>query len=200
MKEYNIEVKKEFNTHHNLAKIQEKYPELSPNQIVGYILDAECNIIDKKYNDTSKSNEEDMVVAPNTTPTNIANYTLDTTISKNRTRYGESSIKKLDITNDIKPITTVDNIVAVKTPSINGLSFIANDEPCKNFTGRKTINYQELFYMVLVEGRSLEYLLNILNCNEYSILKGLQFLHAEARDEVIKAKIIEYSNIYFFKA
>lgn len=199
MKEYNIEVKKEFNKHHNLAKIQEKYPELSPNQIVGYILDAECNIIDKKYNDTSKSNEEDMVVDPNTTPTNIANYTLDTTISKNRTRYGESSIKKLDITNDIKPIN-VDNIVAVKTPSINELSFNANDEPCKNFTGRKTINYQELFYMVLVEGRSLEYLLNVLNCNEYSILKGLQFLHAEAKDEVIKAKIIEYSNIYFFKA
>ena len=199
MKEYNIEVKKEFNKHQNLAKIQEKYPELSPNQIVGYILDAECNIIDKKYNDTSKSNEEDMVVDPNTTPTNIANYTLDTTISKNRTRYGESSIKKLDITNDIKPIN-VDNIVAVKTPSINELSFNANDEPCKNFTGRKTINYQELFYMVLVEGRSLEYLLNVLNCNEYSILKGLQFLHAEAKDEVIKAKIIEYSNIYFFKA
>lgn len=54
--------------------------------------------------------------------------------------------------------------------------------------------------MVMIEGRSLEYLLNVLNCNEYSILKGLQFLHAEARDEVIKAKIIEYSNIYFFKA
>ena len=53
--------------------------------------------------------------------------------------------------------------------------------------------------MVLIEGRSLEYLLNVFNCNEYSILKGLQFLHAEARDEVIKAKIIEYSNIYFFK-
>lgn len=196
MKEYNIEVKKEFNTHHNLAKIQEKYPELSPNQIVGYILDAECNIIDKKYNDTSKSNEEDMVVT--TAPTNIANYTLDTTISKNRTRYGESSIKKLDITNDIKPITA-DNIIA-KKEDVNELSFIANDEPYKNFTGRKTINYQELFYMVLIEGRSLEYLLNVLNCNEYSILKGLQFLHAEAKDEVIKAKIVEYSNIYFFKA
>lgn len=199
MKEYNIEVKKEFNTHHNLAKIQEKYPELSPNQIVGYILDAECNIIDKKYNDTSKSNEEDMVVDPNTTPNNIANYTLDTTISKNRTRYNESSIKKLDIATDIMPITA-DNIVAVKKPVLNELSFIANDEPYKNFTGRKTINYQELFYMVLIEGRSLEYLLNVLNCNEYSILKGLQFLHAAARDEVIKAKIIEYSNIYFFKA
>lgn len=198
MKEYNIEVKKEFNTHHNLAKIQEKYPELSPNQIVGYILDAECNIIDKKYNDTSKSNEEYMVVAPNTTPTNIANYTLDTTISKNRTRYNESSIKKLDIATDIKPITT-DNIIA-KKEDVNELSFIVNDEPYKNFTGRKTINYQELFYMVLIEGRSLEYLLNVLKCNEYSILKGLQFLHAEAKDEVIKAKIIEYSNIYFFKA
>lgn len=196
MKEYNIEVKKEFNNHHNLAKIQEKYPELSPNQIVGYILDAECNIINKKYNDTSKSNEEDMVV--DTTPTNITNYTLDTTISKNRTRYGESSIKKLDITNDIKPITA-DNIIA-KKEDVNELSFIVNDEPYKNFTGRKTINYQELFYMVLIEGRSLEYLLNVLKCNEYSILKGLQFLHAEAKDEVIKAKIIEYSNIYFFKA
>ena len=159
MKEYNIEVKKEFNTHHNLAKIQEKYPELSPNQIVGYILDADCNIIDKKCNNTSKSNEEDMVVA--TTPTNIANYTLDTTISKNRTRYGESSIKKLDISTDIIPIAA-DNIVAVKKPVLNELSFIANDEPCKNFTGRKTINYQELFYMVLIEGRSLEYLLNVL--------------------------------------
>ncbi len=196
MKEYNIEVKKEFNNHHNLAKIQEKYPELSPNQIVGYILDTECNIIDKKYNDTSKSNEEDMVVA--TTPTNITNYTLDTTISKNRTRYSESSIKKLDITTDIKPITT-DNIIA-KKEDVNELSFIVNDKPYKNFTGRKTINYQELLYMVLIEGRSLEYLLNVLKCNEYSILKGLQFLHAEARDEVIKAKIIEYSNIYFFKA
>lgn len=197
MKEYNIEVKKEFNTHHNLAKIQEKYPELSPNQIVGYILDAECNIIDKKYNDTSKSNEEDMVVNT-TTPTNITNYTLDTTISKNRTRYNESSIKKLDITTDIKPFTT-DNIIA-KKEDVSELSFIVNDEPYKNFTGRKTINYQELFYMVLIEGRSLKYLLNVLKCNEYSILKGLQFLHAEAKDEVIKAKIIEYSNIYFFKA
>lgn len=196
MKEYNIEVKKEFNNHHNLAKIQEKYPELSPNQIVGYILDAECNIIDKKCNDTLKSNEEDMIV--DTTPTNITNYTLDTTISKNRTRYSESSIKKMDITTDIKPIT-IDNIIA-KKEDVNELSFIANDEPYKNFTGRKTINYQELFYMVLIEGRSLEYLLNVLKCNEYSILKGLQFLHAEARDEVIKAKIIEYSNIYFFKA
>lgn len=196
MKEYNIEVKKEFSNHHNLAKIQEKYPELSPNQIVGYILDAECNIIDKKYNDTSKSNEEDMVVA--TVPTNITNYTLDTTISKNRTRYSESSIKKLDITNDIKPITA-DNIIA-KKEDVNELSFIVNDEPYKNFTGRKTINYQELFYIVLIEGRSLEYLLNVLKCNEYSILKGLQFLHAEAKDEAIKAKIIEYSNIYFFKA
>ena len=156
MKEYNIEVKKEFNNHHNLAKIQEKYPELSPNQIVGYILDAECNIIDKKYNDTSKSNEEDMVVT--TTPTNI--------------------------------ITNIDD---------KDIKFISEGREI-NITGRKTINYQELFYMVMIEGRSLEYLLNVLNCNEYSILKGLQFLHAEARDEVIKAKIIEYSNIYFFKA
>lgn len=157
MKEYNIEVKKEFNTHHNLAKIQEKYPELTPNQIVGYILDADCNIIDKKYNDTSKSNEEDIVVAQ-ITPTNI--------------------------------ITNIDD---------KDIKFISEGREI-NITGRKTINYQELFYMVLVEGSSLEYLLNVLNCNEYSILKGLQFLHAEAKDEVIKAKIIEYSNIYFFKA
>lgn len=157
MKEYNIEVKKEFNNHHNLAKIQEKFPELSPNQIVGYILDTECNIIDKKYNDTSKSNEEDIVVAT-ITPTNI--------------------------------ITNIDD---------KDIKFISEGREI-NITGRKTINYQELFYMVLIEGRSLEYLLNVLNCNEYSILKGLQFLHAEAKDEVIKAKIIEYSNIYFFKA
>ena len=153
MKEYNIEVKKEFNKHHNLAKIQEKYPELSPNQIVGYILDADCNIIDKNL----KSNEDDIVVAP-ATPTNII------------TNINDKDIKFISEGREI------------------------------NITGRKTINYQELFYMVLIEGRSLEYLLNVLNCNEYSILKGLQFLHAEARDEVIKAKIVEYSNIYFFKA
>lgn len=195
MKEYNIEVKKEFNKHHNLAKIQEKYPELSPNQIVGYILDAECNIIDKKYNDTSKSNEEDMIVA--TTPTNITNYTLDTTVSKNKTRYKEYPIKKLDITTDIKPITISNIITNIDDKDIK---FTSSEGREINITGRKTINYQELFYMVLVEGRSLEYLLNVLNCNEYSILKGLQFLHAEAKDEVIKAKIIEYSNIYFFKA
>lgn len=157
MKEYNIEVKKEFNKHHNLAKIQEKYPELSPNQIVGYILDADCNIIDKKCSSTLKSNEDDIVVAP-ATPTNII------------TNINDKDIKFISEGREI------------------------------NITGRKTINYQELFYMVLIEGRSLEYLLNVLNCNEYSILKGLQFLHAEARDEVIKAKIIEYSNIYFFKA
>lgn len=157
MKEYNIEVKKEFNNHHNLAKIQEKYPELSPNQIVGYILDADCNIIDKKCNNTLKSNEDDIVVAL-ATPTNI--------------------------------ITNIDD---------KDIKFISEGREI-NITGRKTINYQELFYMVLIEGRSLEYLLNVLNCNEYSILKGLQFLHAEAKDEVIKAKIIEYSNIYFFKA
>ena len=197
MKEYNIEVKKEFNKHHNLAKIQEKYPELSPNQIVGYILDAECNIIDKKYNDTSKSNEEDMVVAPNTTPTNIANYTLDTTVSKNRTIYSNADIKKVDITTDVKPITVSDIITNIDDKDIK---FTSSEGREINITGRKTINYQELFYMVLIEGRSLEYLLNVLNCNEYSILKGLQFLHAEAKDEVIKAKIVEYSNIYFFKA
>lgn len=157
MKEYNIEVKKEFNNHHNLAKIQEKYPELTPNQIVGYILDTECNIIDKKYNDTLKSNEEDIVVAP-ITPTNI--------------------------------ITNIDD---------KDIKFISEGREI-NITGRKTINYQELFYMVLIEGRPLGYLMNVFTCNEYSILKGLQFLHAETRDEVIKAKIIEYSNIYFFKA
>lgn len=157
MKEYNIEVKKEFNNHHNLAKIQEKYPELTPNQIVGYILDTECNIIDRKYNDTSKSNEEDIVIAP-ITPTNII------------TNINDKDIKFISEGREI------------------------------NITGRKTINYQELFYMVLIEGRPLGYLMNVFTCNEYSILKGLQFLHAEARDEVIKAKIIEYSNIYFFKA
>lgn len=158
MKEYNIEVKKEFNNHHNLAKIQEKFPELSPNQIVGYILDTECNIIDKKYNDTPKSNEEDIVVAPITIPTNI--------------------------------ITNIDD---------KDIKFISEGREI-NITGRKTINYQELFYMVLIEGRPLGFLMNVFNCNEYSILKGLQFLHSEAKDEVIKAKIIEYSNIYFFKA
>lgn len=163
MIDYNVEVKKEFNKHHNLAKVQEKFPQLSPASIVHYALDTAV------YQYTSKPDKD------------------------------ESKIKKIVIdTADIKPIS-MSNIVA-KKESINELSFIANDEPYKNFTGRKTINYQELFYMVLVEGRSLEYLLNVLNCNEYSILKGLQFLHAEARDEVIKAKIIEYSNIYFFKA
>ena len=198
MKEYNIEVKKEFNKHHNLAKIQEKYPELNPNQIVGYVLDAECATNNKKGNSDLKSYEDKIVIDPIVTPTNITNYTLDTTVSKNRTRYDKSAIKKIDITTDIKPITISD--IITKKEDINELSFIANDEPYKNFTGRKTINYQELFYMVLVEGRSLEYLLNVLNCNEYSILKGLQFLHAEAKDEAIKAKIVEYSNIYFFKA
>lgn len=158
MKEYNIEVKKEFNKHHNLAKIQEKYPELNPNQIVGYILDAECGTNDKKYSSTLKSHEVDIVVAPITTPTNI--------------------------------ITNIDD---------KDIKFISEGREI-NITGRKTINYQELFYMVLIEGRPLGFLMNVFNCNEYSILKGLQFLHAEARDEVIKAKIIEYSNIYFFKA
>lgn len=160
MRDFSVEVKKEFNKHHNLALVQEKFPELNPSTIMHFI--------------------------------------LDTTISKNRTRYNESSIKKLDITTDIKPITISD--IVAKKEDVNELSFILDDEPYKNFTGRKTINYQELFYMVLIEGRSLEYLLNVLKCNEYSILKGLQFLHAEAKDEVIKAKIIEYSNIYFFKA
>lgn len=158
MKEYNIEIKKEFNNHHNLAKIQEKYPELNPNQIVGYILDAECGTNDKKYSGTLKFNENDIVVAPITTSTNI--------------------------------ITNIDD---------KDIKFISGNREI-NITGRKTINYQELFYMVLIEGRPLGYLMNVFNCNEYSILKGLQFLHAEARDEVIRAKIIEYSNIYFFKA
>lgn len=197
MKEYNIEVKKEFNTHHNLAKIQEKYPELSPNQIVGYILDTECGTIDKKDDSALKSREENIVGNPNATNTNITNYTLDTTISKNRTRYNESSIKKLDITTDIKPITISDIITNIDDKDIK---FTTSEGREINITGRKTINYQELFYMVLIEGRPLGYLMNVFTCNEYSILKGLQFLHAEARDEVIKAKIIEYSNIYFFKA
>lgn len=197
MKEYNIEVKKEFNNHHNLAKIQEKYPELSPNQIVGYILDTECGTIDKKDDSALKSREENIVGNPNATTTNITNYTLDTTLSKNRTRYNESSIKKLDITTDIKPITISDIITNIDDKDIK---FTTSEGREINITGRKTINYQELFYMVLIEGRPLGYLMNIFTCNEYSILKGLQFLHAEARDEVIKAKIIEYSNIYFFKA
>ena len=149
MKEYNIEVKKEFNNHHNLTKIQEKYPELTPNQIVGYILDAECGTNDKKYSSSLKSNKGDIIIAPTTTPTNI--------------------------------ITNIDD---------KDIKFISEGREI-NITGRKTINYQELFYMVLVEGHSLEYLLNVLKCNEYSILKGLQFLHAEAKDEVIKAKIVE---------
>lgn len=159
MKEYNIEVKKEFNNHHNLAKIQEKYPELNPNQIVGYILDAECGTNDKKCSSSLKSNKGDIIIAPITTPTNI--------------------------------ITNIDD---------KDIKFTSSEDREINITSRKTINYQELFYMVMIEGRSLEYLLNVLNCNEYSILKGLQFLYAEAKDEVIKAKIIEYSNIYFFKA
>lgn len=162
MIDYNVEVKKEFNKHHNLAKVQEKFPQLKPANIIHYVLDTAV------YEYVSKPDKD------------------------------KSEIKELVIDNDIKPITA-SNIVA-KKESINKLNFINNDEPYKNFTGRKTINYQELFYMVLIEGRSLQYLLNVLNCNEYSILKGLQFLHAEARDEVIKAKIIEYSNIYFFKA
>lgn len=197
MKEYNIEVKKEFNNHHNLAKIQEKFPELSPNQIVGYILDTECWAIDKKDDSALKSREENIVGNPNATPTNITNYTLDTTLSKNRTRYNESAIKKLDITTDIKPITISDIITNIDDKDIK---FTTSEGREINITGRKTINYQELFYMVLIEGRPLGYLMNVFTCNEYSILKGLQFLHAEARDEVIKAKIIEYSNIYFFKA
>lgn len=160
MIDYNVEVKKEFNKHHNLAKVQEKFPQLNPASIVHYALDAAvCQYTSKPDKDESKIKTLDLTnIKPNITPTNIITNIYD---------------------KDIKFISEGREI---------------------NITGRKTINYQELFYMVLIEGRSLEYLLNVLNCNEYSILKGLQFLHAEARDEVIKAKIIEYSNIYFFKA
>lgn len=159
MRDFSVEVKKEFNKHHNLVLVQEKFPELSPSAIMHFI--------------------------------------LDTTVSKNRTTYSNADIKKVDITTDIKPITISDIVTNIDDKDIK---FTTNEGREINITGRKTINYQELFYMVLIEGRSLEYLLNVLNCNEYSILKGLQFLHAEAKDEVIKAKIIEYSNIYFFKA
>lgn len=159
MRDFSVEVKKEFNKHHNLALVQEKFPELSPSVIMHFI--------------------------------------LDTTVSKNRTIYSNADIKKVDITTDVKPITVSDIITNIDDKDIK---FTTGEGREINITGRKTINYQELFYMVLIEGRSLEYLLNVLNCNEYSILKGLQFLHAEARDEVIKAKIVEYSNIYFFKA
>lgn len=160
MIDYNVEVKKEFNKHHNLAKVQEKFPQLNPASIVHYALDTAV------YQYTSKPDKD------------------------------ESKIKTLDLTN-IKPNITPTNIIT--NIDDKDIKFISGGREI-NITGRKTINYQELFYMVLIEGRSLEYLLNVLNCNEYSILKGLQFLHAEAKDEVIKAKIIEYSNIYFFKA
>jgi hypothetical protein len=160
MIDYNVEVKKEFNKHHNLAKVQEKFPQLNPASIVHYALDTAV------YQYTSKPDKD------------------------------KSEIKTLDLTN-IKPNITPTNIIT--NIDDKDIKFISEGREI-NITGRKTINYQELFYMVLIEGRSLEYLLNILNCNEYSILKGLQFLHSEARDEVIKAKIIEYSNIYFFKA
>lgn len=160
MIDYNVEVKKEFNKHHNLAKVQEKFPQLKPASIVHYVLDTAV------YQYVSKPDKD------------------------------ESKIKTLDLT-DVKPNITPTNIIT--DIDDKDIKFISEGREI-NITGRKTINYQELFYMVLIEGRSLEYLLNVLNCNEYSILKGLQFLHAEARDEVIKAKIIEYSNIYFFKA
>lgn len=160
MIDYNVEVKKEFNKHHNLAKVQEKFPQLNPASIVHYALDTAV------YQYTSKPDKD------------------------------ESKIKTLDLTN-IKPNITPTNIIT--NIDDKDIKFISEGREI-NITGRKTINYQELFYMVLIEGRSLEYLLNVLNCNEYSILKGLQFLHAEAKDEVIKAKIIEYFNIYFFKA
>lgn len=160
MIDYNVEVKKEFNKHHNLAKVQEKFPQLNPASIVHYVLDTTV------YQYTSKPDKD------------------------------KSEIKTLDLTN-IKPNITPTNIIT--NIDDKDIKFISGGREI-NITGRKTINYQELFYMVLIEGRSLEYLLNVLNCNEYSILKGLQFLHAEAKDEVIKSKIIEYSNIYFFKA
>lgn len=160
MIDYNVEVKKEFNKHHNLAKVQEKFPQLNPASIVHYALDTAV------YQYTSKPDKD------------------------------KSEIKTLDLTN-IKPNITPTNIIT--NIDDKDIKFISEGREI-NITGRKTINYQELFYMVMIEGRSLEYLLNVLNCNEYSILKGLQFLHAEAKDEVIKAKIIEYSNIYFFKA
>lgn len=160
MIDYNVEVKKEFNKHHNLAKVQEKFPQLNPASIVHYALDTAV------YQYTSKPDKD------------------------------ESKIKTLDLTN-IKPNITPTNIIT--NIDNKDIKFISEGREI-NITGRKTINYQELFYMVMIEGRSLEYLLNVLNCNEYSILKGLQFLHTEAKDEVIKAKIIEYSNIYFFKA
>lgn len=160
MIDYNVEVKKEFNKHHNLAKVQEKFPQLNPASIVHYALDTAV------YQYTSKPDKD------------------------------KSEIKTIDLTN-IKPNITPTNIIT--NIDDKDIKFISEGREI-NITGRKTINYQELFYMVMIEGRSLEYLLNVLNCNEYSILKGLQFLHAEAKDEVIKAKIIEYSNIYFFKA
>lgn len=159
MIDYNVEVKKEFNKHHNLAKVQEKFPQLNPASIVHYALDTAV------YQYTSKPDKD------------------------------KSEIKTLDLTN-IKPNITPTNIIT--NIDDKDIKFISEGREI-NITGRKTINYQELFYMVMIEGRSLEYLLNVLNCNEYSILKGLQFLHSEAKDEVIKAKIIEYSNIYFFK-
>ena len=161
MIDYNVEVKKEFNKHHNLAKVQEKFPQLNPASIVHYALDTAV------YQYTSKPDKD------------------------------ESKIKTLDLTN-IKPNITPTNIIT--NIDDKDIKFTSSEGREINITGRKTINYQELFYMVLIEGCSLEYLLNVLNYNEYSILKGLQFLHAEAKDEVIKAKIVEYSNIYFFKA
>ena len=160
MIDYNVEVKKEFNKHHNLAKVQEKFPQLNHASIVHYALDTAV------YQYTSKPDKD------------------------------KSEIKTLDLIN-IKPNITPTNIIT--NIDDKDIKFISEGREI-NITGRKTINYQELFYMVMIEGRSLEYLLNVLNCNEYSILKGLQFLHAEAKDEVIKAKIVEYSNIYFFKA
>jgi len=136
MIDYNVEVKKEFNKHHNLAKVQEKFPQLNPASIVHYALGTAV------YQYTSKPDKD------------------------------ESKIKTLDLTN-IKPNITHTNIIT--NIDDKDIKFISGGREI-NITGRKTINYQELFYMVLIEGRSLGYIMNIFTCNEYSILKGLQFL------------------------
>ena len=40
MRDFSVEVKKEFNKHHNLVLVQEKFPELSPSAIMNFILDT----------------------------------------------------------------------------------------------------------------------------------------------------------------
>ena len=114
MIDYNVEVKKEFNKHHNLAKVQEKFPQLNPASIVHYALDTAV------YQYTSKPDKD------------------------------ESKIKTLDLTN-IKPNITPTNIIT--NIDDKDIKFISEGREI-NITGRKTINYQELFYMVLIEGRS----------------------------------------------